>query len=44
MPEIERSRILGDYYRDLSANYMDYSEGLMPWPSRPFGFSNPNLD
>lgn len=32
---VEQSRIAGDYYRDLSTNYYDYSVGLAPWPMRP---------
>ena len=35
------SRTLGEYYRDLSANYYHYYHGMMPWPYRPEGWYDP---
>jgi hypothetical protein len=35
--EVAHSRIIGDYYRDLSTNYYDYDSGSKPWPDVPAG-------
>jgi len=35
------SRILGEYYRDLSLNYSAYSNNELPWPARPEGWYDP---
>lgn len=32
---IERSRIMGEYYRDLATNYPEYDR-TKRWPSPPF--------
>lgn len=32
---------LGEYYRDLSANYSQYYNNELPWPARPEGWFDP---
>lgn len=32
---------LGEYYRDLSANYNQYYNNELPWPERPEGWFDP---
>lgn len=32
---LERSRIMGDYYRDLATNYQEYDR-TKNWPAPPF--------
>lgn len=39
-------KTLGDYYRDLAANYFYYSldrdhPNWLPWPDRPIGWYDP---
>lgn len=35
----ERSATVGEYYRDLSLHYREYSAGYLPWPVPPRGLS-----
>lgn len=37
---VARSKVLGDYYRDLSVNYREYEESGN-WPERPQGYEKP---
>ena len=36
-PTVAQSKLFGDYFRDLSLNYHEYTHGILPWPERPAG-------
>lgn len=40
---IEKSRVMGEYYRDLSANYLQY-ERTTRWPDPPYPPARHPLD